>query len=254
MPNKFNNLTKEFELLKKKLEQCPPVSQISSKELLNYHSLISKKELLESQISQLLNSKNNILKKYSTRNEKLLYDDNLSCRKYCKLEQKASYSRDKKLYKLGFLDLKPTPPILQNLKQFVTTKIMQPASDYFSPKLSLFKRKFLSHINKSPLPKVNNFIKNTLPLKLTNTAINGTKKCILGYRTISNSLTFSAKTFSRNVSSAPVIQFLSYINTQAKKEADLQSNSFRSRIKVDISNSPVYSSNHKIQEDYDLAL
>lgn len=269
MHNKFNILTKEFELLKKKINQCPPISQISSKDFSKYHSLISRKEILESQINKLLQYKDDIVKNYSTHNEKWLYDDNMNCRTYCKLEKKAAYVRDKSLYKLGFADSKPLHPVLQNLKQFISTNISQPASE----KLNSIKNKCKSFINKTPIPKFDNFIQNTLPSKFTDVAISGTKKCILGYRSISNCLNQSTKTFSRNIASTPIIQVLSYINTQAKKEADLQSNSFLSRIKVDVT-TPNYSyynsqnfsksnnfnsshnskSCHNSEEYYDLAL
>lgn len=250
MHNKFNILTKDLELLKKKINQAPPVSQISSKDFLKYHSLISKKELLESEIYKLLNLKNSITNTYNSSNEKWLYDDNMNCKKYCKLEKKASYSRDKKLYKLGFLDSKPIHPFLQNLKQFISTKVSSPASI----KLTSIKNKFQSFICKTPIHKVSDYVENTLPIKLTNIAISGTKRCIIGYRNITNSLNTSTKTFSRQVSSAPIIKFLSYINNQAKKEADLQSNSFLARIKVDIPNTPNLSlgnfySNNNIQSN-----
>lgn len=225
MRKNINNLTKELNLLKTKLQQAPPLYELSTKQFDYYKPLISRKNFLETEISKLLDCKSKILKTYSTNNEKWLYDDFLNCRQYCKLEERAAYTRDKKLYKLGFLDSKPVPPIIRKLSSFINTTIIEPANEKISLASSLIK--------KIPIfQSIKKFTNTTLPNELTNLAISGTKKCIIGYRNLSNSVNYSVKRFSRNVSSSPVIQMLSYIGKQAQKEADLESASFRDRIRV----------------------
>lgn len=262
MQTKFEKLTKEYELLKRKIEQSPSMSNISSKQLLKYHLLISRKEFLESKISKILKSENKIIQNYSQKNEIWLHNNNLNCRQYCKLEEQEAYKRDKKLYKLGLLNSKPIHPIVKRIKEFFSTNIFQPISDEMLPKIKFYSQ---SVIKKSPICKIYNKIKkfNTevLPVELTNLAIAGTKRCIIGYRTLANNLNYSSSIFSRKISALPAIQLISYVGTQAKQQADIHEISFRERIKVN--NNPCINSNNiyistkprnQNLKDYDLSL
>ncbi len=257
MQKNYFKLTKELNILKNKLNTAPVLTKIKFKEFLKYKNMIFKKELIEFEILKLQKIQNDIVTTYSKKNEKWLYDDNMNCRKYCKLEKKASYIRDKKLYKLGFVKPKPIHPISQNFINAFKEKILEPISDQlpqnrYSSK-NIFKsllekppiNTFLKHFSKNIIfKKINTFFKETIPTKLTTKAISETKKCIIGYRKISNNLNTSAKLYYRNILSSPIIQLISYINSQAKKEADLCSNSFLASIKVDLSN------NNKTKKKY----
>lgn len=263
MQTKFEKLTKEFELLKMKIEESPSISCISSKQLLKYHSLISRKELLESKISKILKSKKQIIQNYSQKNEIWLHDNNLNCRQYCKLEEQEAYKRDKKLYKLGLLNSKPNHPIVKKFKEFFSTNVFEPISDEILPKINSYSQ---SVIKKSPICKMFNkikkFNKEVLPVKLTNLAIAGTKKCIIGYRTLANNINYSSSTISSKISCLPAVQVISYVGTQAKQQADMHATSFRERIKVNTngyinSNNNIYMSTNPYNQnlrDYDLSL
>ncbi|HOZ54708.1 MAG TPA: hypothetical protein PK993_01495 [Clostridia bacterium] len=273
MQKNYFTLTKELNILKSKLNHAPVLTKISFKDFLKYKNMIFKKELIEFEISKLQKIQNDIVNIYSKKNEKWLYDDNMNCRKYCKLEKKASYIRDKKLYKLGFMKQKPVNPILQNIINTVKEKIIEPVSNKLSQNRYSSKNIFKSILEKPPInnflklfsknttfKKINSFFKETVPTKLTTRAISGAKKCIIGYRNISNNLNSSAKLYYRNILSSPIIQVISYIKSQAKieadlysnfliksqtkKESDLCSNSFLSNIKVDLTN------NNKTKKKY----
>lgn len=268
MQTKYEKLTKEYKELKRKIDKCPPISKMSSKELLKYHSFLSRKENLEFKISKMLKSKTKILKRYKLNNEKWLNDNSMNCRKYYKLEQKEAYIRDKNLYKLGFLSSKPIPPIVNNLKNFISMKIINPFLDNISPKISKFNEKVKKYIESTIekssickcLKKFKKSVVETLPNKLTNAAITSTKHCIIGYRIISNGLNNSTRMFSRRLSTVPTIQMISYIGKQAKMQADMQVKDFRDRIRVEPQTyNNVYSisknnNSKEIVNEYDLAL
>lgn len=61
-----------------------------------------------------------LLYEYDTR--RWIDDPRINCRKYCKLEAKARYNRDLKLYKCGVLAKRPVLPILQNLMSYIQNK------------------------------------------------------------------------------------------------------------------------------------
>lgn len=235
MQSKFNSYTKELDDIRQKLSNCPQVLNISSKNFSQYQSLIKRKEFLQNQISQKLQKRTNIIGTY---NDKITLLDSrpLSCKKYCKTAQKFEYKRDCSLYKLGFLDKKPVKPFVQNLKSYISDNILWP----YSVKKSDFKEKFNSFIVSSSqksivckkILKTHNYIHNELPCTLTNRSISALKKVIIGYRKISSSFNKVSSKFTRNISSSASVKQLSYIINSAKLQADFDTNSFRSRIKV----------------------
>lgn len=225
---KFYTYTNELNEIINILNEFPPIHNVSSKELQKYKELISRKEFLQKKINTLLNKRANIIGKYNDKNRVWLAT-NMNCRKYYKLEQSAAYSRDSALYKIGFLDLKPVPPLVKNLKNSLNENLYQPLYHKFSNLKVKLNSKLKLVSQKSPIyqsfKKSKNFIKNDLPISITNFAISGAKKCIVSYRNFSNS-------YSRKISTSKSIKTLSYIMKQAKEQADLQQQSFISRIKV----------------------
>ena len=228
MHKQFNTYTNELNQIIEILGSFPPIFNITARELKKYQSLISRKEFLQKKINSLLSKRAQIIGKYNDKN-RLWLESNMNCRKYYKLEQAAAYSRDSSLYKIGFLDCKPTIPLILNLKNLFQEKIYEP----FSFKFSKFKQNLNSYFQttskKSPIckgiKKSKNYIQNELPSSLAKTAISGIKKIILSYRKISNS-------FSRNISNATPVKTLSFLVRQAQEEADLEQNPFISRIKI----------------------
>lgn len=228
MRTKFYSYTNELNEIVGILNNFPKIHDISSQELQKYEKIISRKEFLQKKINILLNKRANIIGKYNDKN-RLWLSTNMNCRKYCKLEQSAAYSRDSALYKIGFLDKKPISPIIYKLKNTITDNLYTPLHD----KLSIFTAKANSYLKsmakKSPtIQTIENgkkFLKNELPTSLANLAISGTKKCIISYRSVSNR-------FTRNISTAKPIRTLSFIVEKAREEIDLEQNPFLSRIKV----------------------
>ena len=235
MHTKFNNYTNELNEIVKILNNFPPIHTISSKELQKYKCLIARKEHLQKKINILLNKRTKIIEKYNNKNN-IWLSSNMNCRKYYKLEQSAAYSRDYSLYKIGFLDSKPTLPVIANTKLLFQEKFYEPLSEKLSFIKNKIKSYFVSTSKKSPIckeiKKSKDFIHNDLPVILTNKAVEGTKKCIVSYRKLSSSINNSIKVFSRNVSQSPSVKTLSFIINKAKQEANMQQNPFLARIKI----------------------
>lgn len=120
MRKNIKTLRKKLELIKKKLEHS------STSTNFYYKILFSKKSSLEKQIANLLSLKNKVLNTYSVSNEIWLYDDYMDCATYCKLEQRATYVRDKQLYKLGFLNRKPLSPTLKIQNNLIIRTLPKP--------------------------------------------------------------------------------------------------------------------------------
>lgn len=252
MRKKFNDLTKEFDTLKIRIEQAPNISTLSINELKHYKNLIRKKELIAKALNKYEIKKEKAINSYNSKNETWLYDELMNCRKYCRLEGWANYKKEKKLYKLGYISKKPSLPFIKPTKDYISFKFIEP----FSEKIPFLKKYLKTTSQNSPICQtlscVNNFTKNKLPQHLTNLAISGTKKCIIGYRFLSNSVNH----FGRNISKSPTIQFINYIKQQAIKEADCESNNFISQIKVNTQPTPVisYKISQSTSKDLDLAL
>ena len=236
MQTKFNYYTKELNEIVGILNNFPPIYDISLKELQKYKKLVSRKEFLQKKINCILNKRTKIIDKYNNKN-RIWLASNMNCRKYYKLEQSAAYSRDSSLYKLGMLNSKPTPPFIQNFKNIFHEKISEPLSF----KLSHIKNKINSYLKKvsekSPIyqtvKKSKNYIRNDLPVSLTNVAVSSVKRCIVTYRKFTSTINGSVHLFTRTISSAPTIRTMASIINKAKIEADLQQNQFLARIKVD---------------------
>ena len=228
MQTKFNDYTNELNEIVSILNGFPQIHHISSKELQKYKVLIARKEFLQKKINTLLNKRAKIIGKYNDKNRTWL-ESNMNCRKYYKLEQSAAYSRDSSLYRIGFLDYKPTLPLISNLKNLFHEKFYEPFSFRFSKLKHNLNSYFQSASQKSPIcksiQKSKNYIQNDLPTSLAKTAISGMKKCIISYRKLSNS-------FSRKISNTSPIKTLSFLIHRAQEEANFEQNPFISRIKV----------------------
>ena len=246
MQTKFNNYTNELNEIVGILNTFPQIQHISSKELQKYKDLIARKEFLQKKINTLLNKRAKIIGKYNDKN-RIWLESNMNCRKYYKLEQSAAYSRDSSLYRIGFLDYKPTLPIILNLKTLFQEKLFEPFSFKFSKLKQNLNSYFQTTSQKSPIcksiKKSKNYIQNDLPTSLAKTAILGMKKCIISYRKLSNS-------FSRNISNTTPIKTLSFLVHQAQEEANLEQNSFISRIKVNPNTNEYAFSSAKINGYY----
>jgi len=252
MQTKFNSYTEELNEIISILNNFPKIHYISSKELRKYQNLISRKEFLQKKINNMLSKRANIIGSYNDKNRVWL-ESSMNCRKYYRLEQSAAYSRDKALYRTGFLNAKPTSPFIQNFKNGILENFYQPLSDRISDLKIKINSNWKSISSKSPIyqgvKKSKKFIKNDLPISATNMAISGAKKCILSYRKLANSINGSLQSFSRNISSAPTVRTISYIVDKARQEADMQENPFMARIKVN-PNTYEYSNDRVAQNGY----
>lgn len=219
MKKNIKNLTKDLENLQK-INSFPMDLQTSSIiSLIAYKHRLYKQRKLESKIQALNTTKQKIIEKYDTQIENWLNNLKISCKKYCKLEPKATYQKEKLLYKLGYSSKRPVSPFEQNLKKI------------FAPIVISFK----SLVSKIPFYKLN-------PKKnITNLAVNSTKYCIKSYRKIKNFKACARK----SLLSSTLIRRMQNIKQEALKQLEeefktdvinnTQNSDFFNSIKVNVS-------------------
>ena len=203
MKKNIKNLTEELKEVQK-INSYPIDLQTSSIfSIFSYKNRLRKQKKLETKIEKVNLSKQKIIEKYDNQIESWLNNLKINCRKYCRLEPKAIYKKEKNLYKLGYLSKKPLSPFKQNLKKF------------FSPIINLFK----AIISKIPFYKLN-------PKKnIKNLAVNSTKYCIKSYRKLECFKAYAKK----NLLESTLIKRITNIKQEALKQLDEES-------KIDIMN------------------
>lgn len=117
---------------------------------------------------------------YESKEKKLMENPKINCRKYCRLQAKAEYERDLKLYKLGVLDKKP-PNILSSKIQAFSEKTKLSLQNIDYSKFSCFKKIY---------DKYNYFKSYFLPKQVHKLAINIAKLGIKGFRRLETDYIF----------------------------------------------------------------
>ena len=145
---KLNLNLKELESQKITLKN---LENISLSQFLKYKSIIAKELKIEQQIKQKQKLANQANFSYDVKVKNWIDNPHIKCKEYAKLQQKAEYQRDCKLYKLGYLDKKPLSPLLKNLLSHLPENIYLKinALRNFNDKYSSFKSDLLpQHFNK----------------------------------------------------------------------------------------------------------
>lgn len=146
----IKKLKKQLQKISQTEEQMKNINNIDETpilQLLMYRKIVQRKKKICEQINQT---------KRLAKGAKLLYDyetscwiDNMkiNCRKYKRLERKARYRRDFKLYKYGFIEKRPISPTIQ----FIESKFpkLDISNNVFFKKIKKLNSKFFSkNINK----------------------------------------------------------------------------------------------------------
>lgn len=105
-----------------KIKNYPTLDQISVIQFLKLKYFLKQEKRITKEIKMVERFIKgcNLLYKYDT--YRWINDPRINCRKYCKLENKARYNRDMKLYKCGVLQKRPMLPIFQKLVDFFQNK------------------------------------------------------------------------------------------------------------------------------------
>lgn len=169
---------------------------------IKYKNSYNKYNKLSDKINKLYELKNQEEQIYLKNINKWINDSSIKCIKYSRLEKKAKYKLDKKLFKLGFYEYHP---LVYKLRENI----------YF--------QKFISKISKFKIfskikNKSYNFISKKLSTKFNNIAINITKKCIKGYNHCKKNYVSYKKYLSNN----DFYKYLVVIKNEAIKQLENQ--------------------------------
>ena len=164
-----------------------------------------KKKRVKNKMKKMLCSAQHAIESYNNYTNSLIKNNSINCRKYHKLEKKAKYLRDLKLYKLGFIKEKPTLPLFQklnsNLKKFIIP--------LFNPFVKIYEQYI--HFKSIVLPK-----------RINDIAINAAKLSICGYRKIKSDCQFIKKHFD----SCNSAQYMSNVMKLAKLQLEASDSSY----------------------------
>jgi len=175
---KFSQLQKKLDVLEAQKFDIDSFENLSLFQFLKYKSIISKKSKLKMQMKKSLSEAQKIVSSYKNYKAKLIDNNSINCRKYQKLIKKAEYEANLKLFKLGFISKKPTPPQFQN----VCKKINLPISNFF--------KRFAKNIT---------YVKSTfIPQQIEKVTLNTVKNGIRGYRAIQSNFRLFGKHLSSN--------------------------------------------------------
>lgn len=237
---KFNTLNKQLQNLQSQKNKLYSIENLSIFQFIKYKKLISKESKITKQMQKISNLENNINLWYTTSTKNWIEDPKINCRKYCKLEQNATYKRNIKLYKLCLINKKPLSPFIQNKFDFISGNIKPIINEIYTKiqKYNFFKIFY---------DKYKYFTSYTLPQKLNKLAINSTKKFIKHYRKMYNGIHF----FRNYISSKDSIRYISMIKQEATKQLDNceKATSFRDSIKVKNVDTNKYISIHENKTD-----
>lgn len=164
---KLNQKLQKIEKIEQQMKKYKSVGEIPIIQFLIYKNNIHRRDKICKEIEQV--------KRYA-KGSKLLYEyeincwienPNINCREYSKLEAKAKYRRNLKLYKCGYLEKKPTLPFIQKFQSKFE-------------KISWLNNVLFQKINN----KIINFNSNVLPHKINKIAVNSAKLCIQGVKKV----------------------------------------------------------------------
>ena len=229
----INQLNQKIQILESQKKKFKSLENLSILEFIKYTYIKSKQLKLSMKLENLVSQGNEINFWYDKATKSWIENPKINCRKYSRLEKRASYKKNLKLYKLGFIEKKPFPPLSQD----IITKIAQTLNN-FSPILDDFKYVF-SKIRFPKfvlLNKIHNkfttFKSEILPHKINNLAINTASIGIKGYRMFQSDCRFIRNT----ISSTNSIKYLRNIINQANMKISNghESADFRQSLRVNV--------------------
>lgn len=169
---KLNSKLQKIEEYEKQMKKFSKLEDIAYLQFIKYKRYMKKKQRIEKEkkIVERFAKGCELLYKYDT--NRWISDPNINCSKFCKLEEKANYRKDLKLYRCGLIDKRPTSLKYQNLKNS-----------------KLFNNIFFKKVHKI----LENFNSNVLPQKINRLAVSTAKLCIKGYRKIQSDYVYMRK-------------------------------------------------------------
>ena len=230
---KLKNTLEKLDLQKKNYNS---LDNLSIPQFINYKMILSKESKINKQLEQAIMQEREINFWYDSNTKSWIDNSKINCRKYCKMEKKAAYKKDLKLYKLGLLNKKPTHPIIN--------KVLSPIGLLFNKKI----KPIFKHIYN----KIYLFKSQVLPQKFNNLAISTASIGIKGYRHLKSNCRY----IRFSITSKNSFKYLKNVMQEANKKVDSaeKSKQFRESLKIENFNSQdinfknnnsIYSHSHK---------
>ena len=208
--SKINDLHKKLQNLNSQKQNFKSLENLSLLQFIKFKNLITQENKIRNKISKYVSLSSEINFWYDTVNKSWIENPKINCNKYCKLERKASYKKNLKLYKLGFINKKPLPPLIQNITKLSSPICKLSKSIYSNIKTKILKISILKKISKKL-----NFIKSTLlPQKINKLAINTAKIGIKGYRHLES----NCKLVRNSIEAKNSFKYLKNVIKQANQE------------------------------------
>lgn len=226
---KVNTLQKELQMIINKKKENISIETLSLYDFMRLKMNSIRENKIRKDLKKLDIAKRETILNCNIKLKYWFNNQNISCRKYCKIEERELYKKDKILYKLGYLDTKPSHPFFQSetFKSIVNYK-------------NLFQNKIKKINTIKSLNKVKSFLKlpnnkidvrENVSRKINTLAIKTAKLAISGYRTLAPSLTY----LGNQISSLNIVQYARMVSAIAKKELATASHA---PIKVSFSGRP----------------
>ena len=157
---KLKQQLQKIEQVDNQMKSIKKIDEIPISQLLKYRKCLQRKKKICEQIKELERSAKgaNLLYNYET--SCWIENVKINCRKYKRLESKARYKRDLKLYKYGFLEKRPTIPAMQFIR--IKFPILNISDNSFFKKIKNLKSKFISK-------RIDNLIPKEIPQNFSNT-------------------------------------------------------------------------------------
>lgn len=175
--SKINDLHQKLKDLNSQKQNFKSIENLSLLQFIKFKNLITKENKIRNKITKCVSLSSEINFWYDTVNKSWVENPKIKCNQYCKLERKASYKKNLKLYRLGFINKKPLSPLVQDI-----SKILLPFSKLFKFVYSNVKTKMQKiSIIKKICNKINYLKSTLLPQKINKLAINTAKIGIKGY-------------------------------------------------------------------------
>ncbi len=256
---KINKLNLKLEKLESQKQNYKSLENISILGFIKYKYIIQNQKKVSFKLEKMISLGNEINFWYDTQNNSWIQNPNISCKKYFRLEKRAAYKKNLKLYKLGLSDKKPLLPFLQDIINKLSSikEKLDPVLEKISsklPKINPSKFILIQKIRK----KYNHLTSVFISPKVNRLAVNTAKIGIKGYRKIQSNCRYIRNSINSKDSLKQVKKIIEEANHQISLED--KKRKFRESLRVSPNNFNLsHNSNKKInitksKNDYEYSL
>lgn len=196
---KYYTLQKQLQMINDNKKTNISIENTSIQDFIKLKLALTKEKRIKQQLKKIDIAKRETILNCNIKLKYWFNNQNINCRKYYKLEQKELYKKDKTLYKLGYLNKKPTPPFVKSetFKSLINIK-------------NSVQNKFKS-VLKIPDSQI------SIANQLNTLAIKTVKIAIKGYRTILPSVNY----IGNHINSLNITKYTKNVVSIAQRELDM---------------------------------